>query len=59
MTEAQAALFVAAWFIAMALVSLAGLSLIGRAHQPDLPACDQCGTPTDNGRHCRNCEGRR
>ena len=55
MTEVQAALFLAGWFIGMALLCCAGLSLMGQHGERGLDACERCQTPTNNGRYCRNC----
>lgn len=54
MTEVQAALFLAAWAIAMSLLTLAVLNLVAYG-EPGLDACERCQTPTNNGRYCRNC----
>jgi hypothetical protein len=54
-TEVQAALFMAAWAIAMSLLTLAFLSLVAYGGETGLDACERCQTPTNNGRYCRNC----
>lgn len=55
MTEVQAALFLAAWVIAMTLLCGACLGLMGQYGERGLDACERCKTPTNNGRYCRNC----
>ncbi|MFW8627654.1 hypothetical protein [Deinococcus sp. ME38] len=55
MTELSAALLLALWAIAMSLLGLAALTLLAQRGQRGLDTCERCGTPTDNGRICRNC----